>query len=77
MLRFAGLDASPPLVARIADETRIERYADTGPDEHRRRGEVGEWRATFDEDDTRLFEDLAGGLSESVGYSLGAGGPGR
>ena len=71
ILRFAGLDASPAVVARIVEETRFDRYERTGPDEHRRRGEVGEWRTAFDAADRRLFAELAGATAEAVGYPSG------
>lgn len=70
LLSFAGLRHGDRLVSAIAEQTGFERYAVTGPDEHRRRGEVGDWRSHFDADDLALYRSLAGSVTEAAGYPL-------
>lgn len=68
MFSFLGLPADQSLVDHVATATDISRQRIVGDGEHVRKGEVGDWRNHFDQDDVELFAELAGDVFASAGY---------
>jgi hypothetical protein len=72
LLRFAGLDCSPPFVQRAVVKTCFQNKSKTGPGRHSYKGVVGQWRHVFSDDDIRLYSAKAAEMHRQCGYQLDA-----
>jgi hypothetical protein len=70
LFEFVGLDATTAFAAEVADASDFSNQRTTGAGYHTRRGEVGDWRNHFSEEDEELFRELAGDVFDAVGYEL-------
>ena len=66
---FLGLASDVDQVVRVVDETSISRFDDRSDGRHRRKGVVGDWRASLDQADLELIEREAGELLRAAGYA--------
>ena|SRR5579863_9273778 len=67
LFEFAGLAATPDLVAQIAGATHISRRR-TGENRHFRKGIVGDFKGRMTAADLDLFRRFAGPTLERLGY---------
>jgi hypothetical protein len=68
LLEFCAIPADDRLIARICDETSLSKQQRGEGDAFRRRGEIGEWRETFDLRDRFRFDRAAGKMLVELGY---------
>jgi hypothetical protein len=70
LFTFAGLPAGDELIDAIVADTDFSALPTTGPQQHRRKGVVGDHRNHFSEADHRLFREVAGDVFEAAGYQF-------
>jgi hypothetical protein len=70
LLSFAGLPVVDQLIEAIVAATDFSALSTTGPQQHRRKGVVGDHRNHFSDADHRLFRDVAGNVFQAAGYKF-------
>lgn len=69
LLAFSGLEVTPEILARIAEETRLGRRQKAGEGKHYRKGVVGDWQGRMSPEDLDLFRRAAGRELTRLGYT--------
>lgn len=68
LFAFVGIPADPDELTRIVEANRITRFPGRRDGSHRRKGEVGAWRAELDPADVALIEAELGPEMDRLGY---------
>lgn len=75
LFRFLGIDASPEVVRGCVSATAFEKLSggrhpgEEDPHSFFRKGEVGDWKNWFSQDQQRVFDQRAGNLLQMLGYT--------